>query len=47
MRQMRITKQRRSADTAWCRRQEPLLPLDPRDPEVIRARRLQRQRRHP
>jgi hypothetical protein len=47
MRQMQITKQRRPADTAWRRRQEPLLPLDPRDPEVIRAKQLQRQRRHP
>jgi membrane protein DedA with SNARE-associated domain len=44
MPQVRITKQRRTADTAWRRRHEPLLPLDPRDPEITRAKRLQRRR---
>jgi hypothetical protein len=47
MRQVRITKQRRTADTGWRRRQEPLLPLDPRDPEVTRAKQPQRRRVHP
>jgi hypothetical protein len=44
MRQVRITKQRRTADARWRRRREPLLPLDPRDPEVTRAKQLQRRR---
>jgi hypothetical protein len=44
MPQVRITKRRRTADTAWRRRQEPLLPLDPRDPEITRAKQLQRRR---
>jgi hypothetical protein len=47
MRQVRITKQRRMADTAWPRRWEPVLPLDPRDSEVTRAKQLQRRRVHP
>jgi hypothetical protein len=44
MPQVRITKQRRTADTAWRRRQEPLLPLDPQDPDITRAKQLQRRR---
>jgi hypothetical protein len=45
MRQVRITKQRRVADTGWRRRREPV-PLDPRDAEVTRAKQLQRRRVH-
>jgi len=44
MRQVRITKQRQPADRRWRRRREPVLPLDPRDPEVTVAKQLQRQR---
>jgi hypothetical protein len=44
MRQVRITKQRRTADSRWRRRREPVLPLDPRDPEVTGAKQLQRRR---
>jgi hypothetical protein len=47
MPQVRITKQRRPADTAWRRRREPLLPLDPRDPDVTRTKQLQRRRGQP
>jgi hypothetical protein len=47
MRQMQITKQRRPADARWRRRPELVLPPDPRDPDVIRAKQLQRQRRYP
>lgn len=39
MRRVRITKQHRTADA---RRREPVLPLDPRDPDLIRAKHLQR-----
>jgi hypothetical protein len=46
MRQVRITKQRRMADTGWRRRREPVLPLDARDAEVTRAKQLQRRRVH-
>jgi hypothetical protein len=41
---VRITKQRRPAEIARRRRREWVLPLDPRDPEVTRAKQLQRQR---
>jgi hypothetical protein len=44
MPQVQITKRRRTAEAAWRRRQEPLLPLDPRDPEITRAKQLQRRR---
>jgi hypothetical protein len=44
MRQVRVTKQHRTADARWRRRREPVLPLDPRDPDVTRAKQLQRQR---
>ena len=44
MSQIRITKQRRMADTRQRRQAEPL-PLDPRDPDITRAKQLQRKRR--
>jgi hypothetical protein len=47
MPQVRITKQRRTADTRWRRQRDPLLPLDPRDPDVTRAKQLQRKRGYP
>jgi len=47
MRQMQITKQRRPADARWRRRGELVLPPDPRDPDVLRAKQLQGQRRYP
>jgi hypothetical protein len=47
MRQMQITKQRRPADARWRRRRELVLPPDPRDPDVIRGKQLQGQRRYP
>ncbi len=40
MKQLRITKRHRQAD--W--RQEPL-PLDPRDPDIVRAKELARRSR--
>jgi hypothetical protein len=47
MRQVRVTNQRRTAGTAWRRRREPVLPLDPRDSEVTHAKQVQRRRVHP
>jgi hypothetical protein len=47
MPQVRITKQRRTADARWRRQRDPLLPLDPRDPDVTRAKQLQRKRGYP
>jgi hypothetical protein len=47
MRQVRIDRQRRAADTRWRRRREQVLPMDPRDPDVTRAKQLRRQRGHP
>jgi hypothetical protein len=43
MTQTRITKPR----TASRRRRDELEPLDPRDPEIIRAKQLQRRPRQP
>lgn len=43
MLQIRITKQRRTAGTRREVQQE--LPLDPRDPDVLAAKRLARRRR--
>jgi hypothetical protein len=45
MSQIRITKQRRAASVRRRGRGEPLLPLDPRDPDITRAKQLQRQQR--
>ena len=47
MPQVRITKQRRTADTRWRRQPDLLLPLDPLDPDVTRAKQLQRERGSP
>jgi hypothetical protein len=44
MPQVRITKQRRTANTRWRRQRDPLLPLDARDPDITRAKQLQRRR---
>jgi len=47
MPQVRITKQRRTTDTRWRQERDLLLPLDPRDPDVTRAKQLQRKRGYP
>jgi hypothetical protein len=47
MAQIRITKQRRTASARWRGQLEPVLPLDPRDPDITRAKQLQRQPRQP
>jgi hypothetical protein len=44
MPQVRTTNQRRTADTRWRRRRDPPLPPDPRDPDLTRAKQLQRKR---
>jgi hypothetical protein len=46
MAQIRITKQRQTARAGRCGQAEPL-PLDPRDPDITRAKQLQRQPRRP
>ena len=45
MSQIRITKPRRAASAGRRGREEPPLPLDLRDPDIIRAKRLQRRAR--
>ena len=47
MSQIRITKPRRTAGAGRRRWGEPPLPLDLRDPDITRAKRLQRQARRP
>ncbi len=47
MSQIRITKQRRTASVGRRGQAEPLLPLDPRDPGITRAKQLQRRPRRP
>ena len=47
MSQLQITKQQRSAAARRRGQVEPLLPLDPRDPDIIRAKKLQRRLRQP
>jgi len=47
MSQIRITKQRRAASAGRRGQPESLLPLDPRDPDITRAKQLQRQPRRP
>jgi hypothetical protein len=47
MQQLRITKQHRTASARRRDQTEPLLPLDPRDPDITRAKQLQRQLRQP
>jgi hypothetical protein len=43
MRQLQISRQR-AASARRRARVDTLLPLDPRDPDIVRAKRLQRQR---
>ena len=47
MSQIQITKPRRAASAGRRGRGEPPLPLDFRDPDITRAKRLQRQARRP
>ena len=47
MSQLRITRQQRTASARRRGRVEPLLPLDPRDPDITRAKQLQRKARQP
>jgi hypothetical protein len=44
MSQIRITKQRPTASAGRRGQEEPQFPLDPRDPDIIRVKRLQRRR---
>lgn len=44
MSQIRITKQRRTARVGRRRQQEAPLPLDPRDPDITRAKQLRPRR---
>jgi hypothetical protein len=47
MSQLRITKHYRTASARRRGQVEPLLPLDPRDPDITRAKQLQRHPRQP
>lgn len=47
MSQLRITKHYRTAGARRRGHVEPLLPLDPRDPDITRAKQLQRRPRQP
>ena len=47
MPQLQITKQHRTASARRRGQSEPLLPLDPRDPDIARAKQLQRQPQQP
>lgn len=47
MSQIRITRQRRTARARRRGQVEWLLPLDPRDPDITRAKQLQRRPRRP
>jgi hypothetical protein len=47
MSQLRITKQHRTVSARRRGQVEPLLPLDPRDPDITRAKQLQRRPRQP
>ncbi len=44
MRQLQISRQQRAARARRRTQPDTLLPLDPRDPDIVRAKRLQRQR---
>lgn len=44
MRQLQISRQQRAASARRRAQVDTLLPLDPRDPDIVRAKRLQRQR---
>lgn len=45
MRQLQISKQQRAASMRRRAHVDTLLPLDPRDPDIVRAKQLRRQRR--
>jgi hypothetical protein len=47
MSQLQITKQQRTASARRRGQLETLLPLDPRDPDITRAKKLQRRLRQP
>jgi hypothetical protein len=47
MSQLQVTRQRRTASARRRGEAEPLLRLDPRDPDIIRAKQLQRRPRRP
>jgi hypothetical protein len=44
MRQLQISRQQRVARARRRAQVDTLLPLDPRDPDIVRAKQLQRQR---
>ena len=44
MRQLQISRQQRAARERRRTQPDTLLPLDPRDPDIVRAKELQRQR---
>lgn len=43
MRQLEMTRQQRAARARRRAQVDTLLPLDPRDPDIVRAKQLQRQ----
>ena len=45
MRQLQISRQQRAASARRRTQVAALLPLDPRDPDIVRAKQLRRQRR--
>ena len=47
MRQVRIRQERQPVDDRWRRMREQVLPLDPRDPDVVRPKNLERRKQHP
>jgi hypothetical protein len=44
MRQLQISRRQRAASARRRAQPDTLLPLDPRDPDIVRAKQLQRQR---
>jgi hypothetical protein len=44
MRQLQISRQQRAARARRRAQVDTLLPLDPRDPDIVRAKQVQRQR---
>jgi hypothetical protein len=45
MTQLQISKRQRAASARRRAQVDALLPLDPRDPDIVRAKQLQRRRR--
>ena len=45
MRQLQISKRQRAASARRRTQADTLLPLDPRDPDIVRAKQLQRRQR--